>query len=90
MDQSGDNYTYMLSMLDTYMVIVSAATGSTPLTVSVNPSTLTFTKVGEKTSYTMSCSRLDIRNKLVRSVRIMQIPPCNFQFNHGDVDPAGQ
>jgi hypothetical protein len=20
----------------------------------------------------------------------MQIPPCNFQFNHGDVDPAGQ
>jgi hypothetical protein len=35
-----------------YMVMANAAAGSAPMTpVSVNPSTLTFTKVGEKTSY---------------------------------------
>jgi hypothetical protein len=36
------------------MVMANAAAGSTPVTpVSVNPSMLTFTKVGEKTSYTV-------------------------------------
>uniref|UniRef100_A0ACD5X8X5 Uncharacterized protein n=1 Tax=Avena sativa TaxID=4498 RepID=A0ACD5X8X5_AVESA len=38
----------------TYKVTASAAAGSTPVTVSVEPSTLTFTKVGEKKSYTVS------------------------------------
>jgi hypothetical protein len=36
-----------------YMVMANAAAGSTLVIVSVNPSMLTFTKVGEKTSYTV-------------------------------------
>jgi hypothetical protein len=35
------------------MVMANAAEGSTPMTMLVNPSILTFTKVGEKTSYTV-------------------------------------
>jgi hypothetical protein len=35
------------------MVMANAVEGRTPVTMSVNPSTLTFTKVGEKTSYTV-------------------------------------
>lgn len=38
----------------TYKVTASASAGSTPVTVSVEPSTLTFTKGGEKQSYTVS------------------------------------
>lgn len=38
----------------TYKVTASATAGSTPVTVSVEPSTLTFTKAGEKQSYTVS------------------------------------
>ncbi|KAG8098262.1 hypothetical protein GUJ93_ZPchr0013g34547 [Zizania palustris] len=38
----------------TYKVTASAASGSTPVTVSVEPSTLTFTKAGEKQSYAVS------------------------------------
>jgi hypothetical protein len=33
---------------------VSAATGSTPITVSVEPKTLSFSNAGEKQSYTVS------------------------------------
>jgi hypothetical protein len=43
------------------MVMSSAAASKTPMIVSVNPSMLTFTKVGEKMSYTVSYSRLDAR-----------------------------
>jgi hypothetical protein len=47
--------------LDTYMVMSSATASKTPVIVSVNPSMLTFTKVGEKMSYTMSYNQLDAR-----------------------------
>lgn len=38
----------------TYKVTASAAAGGTPVSVSVEPSTLSFTKAGEKKSYTVS------------------------------------
>jgi hypothetical protein len=38
----------------TYKVTASAAAGSTPISVAVEPSTLTFSKAGEKKSYTVS------------------------------------
>ncbi|EER90842.1 subtilisin-like protease SBT1.7 [Sorghum bicolor] len=38
----------------TYKVTASAAAGSAPVTVSVEPSTLSFSKAGEKQSYTVS------------------------------------
>jgi hypothetical protein len=47
--------------LDTYVVMSSTAASKTPLIVLVNPSMLTFTKVSEKMSYTVSYSRLDAR-----------------------------
>jgi hypothetical protein len=47
--------------LDTYMVMSSAAASKTPVIVLVNPSMLTFTKVGENMSYTVRYSWLDAR-----------------------------
>jgi hypothetical protein len=61
---SKEKHTCMVTnhgQLDTYMVMSSAAASKTPVIVSVNPSMLTFTKVGENMSYTVSNSRLDAR-----------------------------
>jgi hypothetical protein len=59
-----EKHTYMVTnhgQLDTYMVMSSTAASKTPVIVSVNSSMLTFTKVGENMSYTVSYSRLDAR-----------------------------
>ncbi|KAM0904725.1 hypothetical protein ACQ4PT_017836 [Festuca glaucescens] len=73
----------------TYKVMASATAGSTPVTVSVEPSTLTFSKAGEKKSYTVSFAAAGLpsgTNGFGRPARLVQRPPRCRQPDRGDVD----
>jgi hypothetical protein len=75
-----------------YMVMANAAAGITPMTRRVGQSVDVDLHQGwrEDELHSVRCSRLDVQSELVRSARLVQKPPRGCQFDHGDVDPAGQ